>query len=163
MHELDSVRQRMPENVTPAQRELLFPHFLELPDLAYPLDAWAWKEPMRQTMLKLGEVKGLDLQAGRRLARRFVDAGLKDVSVKRYMWPCGNWDGYTDVEKRAAEDYGRGMGVHLPVLIRKLGEAQDVVTVEEVEAAAKSAEKNAEEWETGREFLWFYVVSGRKE
>jgi len=162
MHDLDLSFNRVPSSITLAQRSAMHPHSLSLPSLAHPLDSWAEAKPWVTTLHKILAAKDMDARCGRQLPRLFAEAGLQDVRIKRYVHAHTHADAYRDVEKRYAVHHRDSIGAHMPDLIRKLGMGQDVVSKEEIEAAAEGARKNNEDWETGSGFCWFYVVCGRK-
>jgi hypothetical protein len=165
MHDLDMRIYRTPEPMTSADRAMLNPHALTLAELqkrSHPTEAWHETCTWVTTINRLSAAKGLDGECGLHLPSLFVDAGLEDVRIKRYIYPYSMSDGYTEVEKKFAQHHREGMGVHLPDLIRKLGQGQDVVSHEDVENACEGARKENENWETGRKFIWMYVVCGRK-
>jgi hypothetical protein len=165
MHDLDMSRYRAPEPITPSQRASFRPHSLTLAEVeskSHPADAWRTPCSWLTTFGKLSAAKGLDVHCGKRLPLLFVEAGLEDVQIKRYMYPFTVWEGMTDVEKTFATYHKKGMGKHFPHLIRKLGQGQNTVAQEDVEKAYEGARKENEGSESSRGFVWIYVVCGRK-
>jgi hypothetical protein len=165
MHDLDMQNYCAPQPLTPSTRALLNPHFLTLDEMQakfHPTETWLAPSNWMKPFNKLNAVKGLDGRCGSRLPHLFVDAGLQDVQIKRYMYPFSKFDGMTEVETKFALHHREGMGRHLPDLIRKIAQGQDVVSQKEVEEACEDARKDNEEWEKGKEFVWLYVVFGRK-
>jgi hypothetical protein len=167
MHDIDMRLYRIPRPMTSADRAMLNPHTLtlaELQDNSHPTEAWREQSAWMTTLNRLCAAKGLDGKCGSHLLGVFVGAGLEDVRIKRYIYAYSMSDGYTDVEKKFAQHHREGMGRHLPDLIKKMGQGQDVVSQEDVEKAIEDAEKENEKenWETGGRFVYMYVVCGRK-
>jgi hypothetical protein len=165
MHEMDVQKYCVPQPMTPSKRALLNPHFLTLDELqakSHPTETWFAPSNWMTTYNKLNAVKGMDGRCGWRLPRLFADAGLQDVQIERYIYPFSMFDGMTEIETKFALHHREGMGRHLPDLIRKVAEGQDVVSQKEVEDACEEARKENEEWEEGKGFVWLYVVLGRK-
>lgn len=165
MHDMDISIYRVPENITPSQREMLRPHSLSLTELqndSHPVDAWRVSCDWADIFKQLCAAKGMDLECGKKLAGMFVEAGLEDVHVRRYAYYMGLWDGLTDVEKKFAQFHEKTMGSDLGRAIFKVGLGQDAVSQERIDQAYAGVNKEAENWEGNRKFFFIYAVCGRK-
>jgi hypothetical protein len=165
MHDLDFSYHRVPDPLTPSQREFLRPHSLTLSELrskSHPADAWLAPCSWVETFKELCAAKGMDLECGRGLPFMFAEAGLEDVHIRRYVYYFGSWDGMTDVEREFAEFHRKTMAVDLAQAIYKVGQGQDAVSEERVEQAVADVEKEKEKWEGNRGFFFIYAVCGRK-
>jgi hypothetical protein len=165
MHDLDISVHRAPDPMTPAQRAALHPHSITLAELSsksHPADAWLAPCDWAETFAKLCAVKGMDITCGRRIPHMFAEAGLENIQIKRYMYPMGAWEGLTDAERNMALHHRDGMGTHMPVAIRQVGQGQDVILKEDVEKASEGARRENEMCDRNRGFLLLYVVCGRK-
>jgi hypothetical protein len=167
MHDLNMRIYRVPSPTTSTDRAMLNPHTLTLAEMqknSHPTEAWHEPRVWLETLNQLSAAKGLDGECGLHLPGEFVEAGLEDVRIKRYIYPYSMSEGYTDVEKNFARHHREGMGGHLSDLIKKMGQGQNVVSQEDVEKAVEDAKKanEKENWGTGGEFIWMYVVCGRK-
>ncbi|KAH3990333.1 hypothetical protein HBH70_167450 [Parastagonospora nodorum] len=111
---------------------------------------------------RLCRTKGLESLCGEKLPRWFVEAGLEDVQIKRYMLPMGQWEGMTEAERKFGEHYPIGIGASMLVSMRKLGQGQNEVSQEDIEKGVEGANKVKQEWQKYRGFFWVYAVCGRK-
>ena len=78
------------------------------------------------------------------------------------MVPYSRWKDLTEAERAFAdylETFARDV---IPVAIRKAGENAGPEYAREVEEAVRDVRKYYEAFEGGRNFLWMYVVCGRK-
>ncbi|KAH8727957.1 S-adenosyl-L-methionine-dependent methyltransferase [Phaeosphaeriaceae sp. PMI808] len=162
MHEFDNSMCRVPNPINTTVRASLHPHSLGISNGQldpHPADQLSAPFGWMKTWDKLGASQGIDITCGRQLPRLFVEAGLTEVSVTRYLYPISSFEGLTDVEKRFAVFHHETMGAYFPDVIRKVGQGQDE---QEVEKAAEEARKENEGWRKNRGFVWFYVICGRK-
>lgn len=165
MHDLDMSIHRIPHSITATQHKTLRPHNLPVDQVrstADPTHAFLSRPQWQITLDKLLNAKGLDPTCGSRLPGLFVDAGLQDVQVRRYLYPLSVWEGSTEAEKRCAEHHKGTMGNELPMMLKKLGTGSHLVGDVELQSAIQGAEAERDEWERSRGFIWLYVVSGRK-
>jgi hypothetical protein len=145
----------------------LRPHSITLSEIAnssHPADAYQHASPWLwdTTFGRLLALKGVDLYCGPNIPTLFAEAGLTDIKIRRYMIPYSRWEVLTK-EERAMGDYLEGFLRDLiPVAIRKAGENAGPEYKEEAEEAVRDAKRYHEAYEGGRNFLWMYVVCGRK-
>ena len=92
----------------------------------------------------------------------FADAGLTDIRIKRYMFPFGRWDELTSEERGMADYMGTAWKEVLPVLLKKAGDSAGPEYAEDAEKGIRDVKKYYETYEGGRNFMWMYVVCGRK-
>ena len=104
----------------------------------------------------------MDIYCGSKIGSLFADAGLIDIHIKRYMFPFSKWDELTNEERETAEYIGIAWKEVLPILIRKAGDNAGAEYADDVEKGIRDVEKFYETFEGGRNFLWMYVVCGRK-
>lgn len=107
-------------------------------------------------------MKDVDLYCGSKIPSLFAEAGLTDIRIERYMIPYSRWKDLTEVERAFAdylETFARDV---VPVAIRKAGENAGPEYAQEVEEAIRDVRRYHEAFEGGRNFLWMYVVCGRK-
>jgi hypothetical protein len=166
MHDIDFTSYRVPEDPTPAQREMIRPHSLSLAealDESHPLEKWRVECEWEATFKELCANKGMDLESARRLTKWFVENGLEDVQIKRYAYYTGAWEGMTDLERRFALFHRNTSMVDLAAGVRKVGQGQDIVSQDKVERAVADVNKVMnDEWESSRRFYFVYAVCGRK-
>jgi hypothetical protein len=165
MHDIGISIHRIPENLTPSQREMLRPHSLTLEELksqSHPADAWLAPCDWEHTFKQLCAAKGMDLDCGKKLPFMFADAGLEDVQIKRYVYYLGAWEDMTDAERNFAEFHKKTMAVDLPQAISRVGQGQDVVSQEKVAQAIADTKKECEQWDGNRGFFFIYAVCGRR-
>jgi hypothetical protein len=165
MHDLDISIHRVPAHTTPSQREALHPHSLTLSELSsrsHAADALLAPCEWTDTFAKLCVAKGMDLNCGQKIPYMFVEAGLENIQIKRYIYPIGGWDGWTDAEQKLAVHHRDQIGSHMPQAIKKAGQGQDVVSKENVERACEGARKENEMWDNNTAFIFMYAVCGMK-
>jgi hypothetical protein len=114
MHDLDFSYHSIPPDLTSSQRESIRPHTFPYPIPAHPADSWLTSVPWVTTYQRLFQAAGMDATCGRQLPRWFHEAGLQDVQITRYAYPLGNWEGYTDTERRVGDYHRKTMGAHMP-------------------------------------------------
>lgn len=165
MHDLSCAIQHVPFSVSSLDH--LRPHPIttsELANSSHPTNAfhratpWRWETIFRKFLA----LKGVDLYCGSAIPALFAEAGLTDVSVTRYMVPYSRWEGLTEEEKAVADFYESFIRGVIPVSIRKAGENAGPEYAEEVEEAVRDAKRYHDAYDGGRNFLWMYVVCGRK-
>lgn len=165
MHDYDHRLRRVPKHVS--SFEHLRPHSITVPEIVHSshrTDAYHQPSPwLWDTVLgKLLALKNVDVRCGSKIPSLFAEAGLVEIKITRYMMPYSRWEGLT-LEERANADYLETFVRNVvPVALRKTGENAGPAYAEEVEAAIANARKYSEAYEGGREFLWMYVVCGRK-
>jgi hypothetical protein len=166
MHDIEFNSYRVPEDPTPAQREMTRPHSLTLAEAlneSHPLEAWRNPCEWEETFKELCAHKGMDLESAKKLPKWFVENGLEDVQIKRYAYYTGAWEGMTDAERRFALFHKNTSMVDLVAGVRKVGQGQDVVSQDKVErAVAEMNELVNDKWESSRSFDFVYAVCGRK-
>lgn len=118
-------------------------------------------EPWRAIWHNLMRSRGLEPRIGSLLAGYFVDAGLEEIRVERYVLPFGIWEGMTDAQRCMAPVHEAFVREDAPVLIRKLGSANSMSS-EEVDKVVEDLKAFVERFEGNREFGWVYIVYGRK-
>ncbi|KAJ4379597.1 hypothetical protein N0V86_004778 [Didymella sp. IMI 355093] len=119
---------------------------------------WLWET----TLGKLLALKDVDLYCGSKIPSLFAEAGLTDLRIKRYMVPYSRWEDLTEAERGFADYLETFLRDVIPVAIRKAGENAGPKYTQEVEEAIKDVERYYKAFEGGRNFLWMYVVCGRK-
>ncbi|KAF2450248.1 hypothetical protein P171DRAFT_402538 [Karstenula rhodostoma CBS 690.94] len=107
-------------------------------------------------------LKDVDLYCGVHIASLFAEAGLTDIRVTRYLVPYSRWEGLTREEKEMADYLETVVRDIIPIAIRKAGENAGPEYGREVDEAVTDARKYLEAYDGGRDFLWLYVVCGRK-
>ena len=165
MHDFSNAIHHIPAHVS--SFEHLRPHAISISEIAtasHPTDAYQHPSPWlwETTFGKLLALKGVDLYCGSKIPSLFADAGLTNIRIKRYMVPYSRWKDLTEVERAFAdylETFARDV---IPVAIRKAGENAGPEYAREVEEAVRDVRKYYEAFEGGRNFLWMYVVCGRK-
>lgn len=165
MHDFSNAIHHVPAHVS--SLKYLRPHSISISEIetaSHSTDAyqhpypWLWET----TLGKLLALKDVDLYCGSKIPSLFAEIGLVDISIKRYMVPYSRWDDLTEVE-RAFSDYLETFARDvMPVAIRKAGENAGPEYAQEVEEAIRDARRYHEAYEGGRNFLWMYVVCGRK-
>jgi hypothetical protein len=165
MHDFSNAIHHVPAHIS--SLEHLRPHSISISEVATASHAtdvfqhpspWLWET----TFGKLLALKGVDLYCGSKIASLFVEAGLIDTRIKRYMVPYSRWEDLTEAERAFAdylETFARDV---IPVAIRKAGENAGLEYAQEVEVAIRDVRRYHEAFEGGRNFLWMYVVSARK-
>lgn len=169
MHEYDMMSYRIPDNLDLLQSDLMLPKTMSLAELQQgnqDTDKFMSPYQWNHTLAKLAAAKGINVRAGHDLPSLFEAAGLDDIQITRYVAPFGMWKagGLSDAARKMAPQ-NRGFIQNLiPMLLRKLyGEVgKSLVSAEEVERAAQSAIKRAQNWDAAREWMFLYVVRGRK-
>lgn len=165
MHDYDHKIRRVPEHVS--SFEHLRPHAISISEIthsSHPADdyhdisTWLWDT----TFEKLLALSDVDIRCGSKIASLFVEAGLTDIKIRRYMVPYSRWEGLTTEEKEIADYLETFVRDLVPVATRKAGENAGSEYSLEVEAAIDDARKYYEGYQGGRNFLWMYVVCGRK-
>jgi hypothetical protein len=166
MHDINFVPYRVPQDVTAAQREMLRPHSLTLSESqtgCHPVEAWRISSEWEETFRELCANKGMDLESAEKLPKWFVENGLEDVRIKRYVYYAGAWEGMTDAERRFALFHKNSTAVDLAAAIRKVGQGQDKVSQDRVERAVGGLnEEINHKWNSSRKFYFIYAVCGRK-
>ncbi|KAF3003666.1 hypothetical protein E8E13_008392 [Curvularia kusanoi] len=165
MHELSTEVYNIPDNVT--SLEYLRPHAITIDQLAnssHPSDASSNRLPFlwEAILNKLLALKGVDPHCAPKIPTLFEAAGLRDIHIKRYMFPWGRWEGQTR-EEQAIADYTVATTLEImPVALRKAGEDAGPEYSEETEAALKDIERFQQVLSEGRNFIWICVICGRK-
>ena len=117
---------------------------------------WKWLQVMREGARQ----KGLDLAIGRKLETYMRDAGLVDVSVKRYGIPTGTWDVKERPETRRIGAFsGRELATPYKQLIPKAVEGLGLAEQEVRELVEEAVE--CLKAEDGKEW-GIYVTIGRR-
>ena len=165
MHDLSNAVHHVPEEVS--SLEHLRPHDITIEQIAnrsHPTDAYQQRSPwLWDTVLgKLLALKDVDLYCGSKIPSLFADAGLEDVCIRRYMVPYSRWDELTREEKEMADYLETFVRDLIPVAIRKAGDNAGPEYAGEIEEAVRDVKRYHEAYEGGRNFLWMYVVCGRK-
>ncbi|KAJ8112650.1 hypothetical protein OPT61_g5022 [Boeremia exigua] len=165
MHDFSQAVRRVPAHVS--SLEHLRPHSITIPEIAnssHPADAyhdpspWLWEV----TFEKLLALKGVDTHCGSKIPSLFAEAGLTDIRIRRYMVPYSRWEGLTKEEKDMADYLETFIRDLVPVAIRKAGQNAGPEYAQEAEEAIADTKRYHEAYEGGRDFLWMYVVCGRK-
>lgn len=165
MHDFDLMIRHVPENVSSLVH--LRPHSMTISedvnsshrtDAYQHLSTWHW-DTIFENLLAL---KGVDIRCGSKIASLFAAAGLTDIRIRRDMVPYSRWEGLTPEEKEFADYLETFVRDLVPVAIRKAGESAGPEFALEAKAAIEDARKYYEAYEGGRDFLWMYVVCGRK-
>jgi hypothetical protein len=165
MHDLDISVHRVPDPMTHSQREALHPHSITLSELSsrsHAADALLGPCDWTEIFAKLCTARGMALDCGRKIPHMFVEAGLENIQIKRYMYPMSVWEGLTDAEEKLALHHRDQIGRHMPEAIKKVGQSQDIIGKEEVERACEGAREENELWDRNRGFIFMYAVCGRK-
>jgi hypothetical protein len=166
MHDLDFSAYRVPENATAEQREAIRPHALTLEEFqneSHPAEKWRAPGGWHETFAELCTNKGMDSQCGGKLLTWFMENGLEDVRVKRYVYSTSVWEGMTDLENKFAQFHKDYSANDLMAAVRKLGQGQDAISQEKVEEAAAGVKKEVDDgWTSTRGFHFVYAVCGRK-
>ena len=165
MHDLSNAIHHVPAYVSSLKH--LRPHDITIEQIAnstHPTDAYQHSSPWPwETILgKLLALQDVDLYCGSKIPSLFVDAGLTDIHVKRYMMPYSRWEGLTREEKAMADYLETFVRDMIPVAIRKAGESAGPEYAREIEKAVRDAKRYHEAFDGGRNFVWMYVVCGRK-
>lgn len=147
--------------------EHLRPHSITLSELAthgHPSEAYQVSNPSlwETTLAKLLAIKQADIYCGQNLPLYFSQAGLVDITVKRYMIPHGRWKDLTREEKEMADYIERFVRDVIPICIRKAGENAGPEHALDVQEAIQDVKKYHSKYESEKNFLWMYVVCGRK-
>lgn len=165
MHDFSNAVHHVPKHVSSFDH--LRPHSISISEIAnasHPTDAyqdltpWLWET----TFAKLLALKGVDLYCGSKIPSLFAEAGLVDIRIKRYMVPYSRWEDLTEAERAFADFLEPFVRDVIPVAIRKAGENDGPEFAQEVEEAIRDVKRYYENFEGGRNFLWMYVVCGRK-
>lgn len=165
MHDYCLQIRHIPEHVS--STEHLRPHSITISEIAnsnHPTDAyqypsfWLWDSVFE----KLLALKGVDIRCGSKIPSLFAEAGLTDIRITRYMMPYSRWEGLTKQEKANADYLETFVRDLIPIALRKAGENAGPGYAKDVEAAIADARKYYEAYEGGRNFVWMYVVCGRK-
>ncbi|OSS45178.1 hypothetical protein B5807_09373 [Epicoccum nigrum] len=165
MHDLSTKIQHILPHIS--SFEHFRPHSITINEIAnssHPTDsyyspsAFIWDSILN----KLLALKDVDSYCGSNIGSLFTDAGLTDIHIKRYMFPFGTWDELTGEERGTADYMGTSWKEVLPVLFKKAGENAGPEYAEDVVKAIRDVKKFYESYEGGRNFLWMYVVCGRK-
>ncbi|KAL6703576.1 hypothetical protein ACN47E_009521 [Coniothyrium glycines] len=165
MHDLSNQPHHVPSPVS--SFEHLRPHDITMEQIrttSHPTDAYQHASPWLwdTTFHKLLAVKHVDLYCGPNIPFLFANAGLVDMTIRRYMMPYSRWDGLTR-EETAISDYLETFVRDLvPMSIRKAGENAGPEYAAEAERAVEDAKRYHAAYDGGRNFLWMYVVCGRK-
>lgn len=164
MHELDTMRLRVPEGFSAV--DILRPGTVSLStfQLGHVTDDFLHPPQWFPILQRLVMPKGLDLRPGIHLAQLFSDAGLEDIQVTRYLCPLGLSDGLklTEAERRFAPMYKPFYGYVIPMMLRKLAKEAGGVDEKEIEREIENGWERVENWDGHQEFVYFYVVCGRK-
>jgi hypothetical protein len=165
MHDLSNAIHHVPADIS--SLEHLRPHDITIEQIAnstHPTDAYQHPSPWLWDTIfgKLLALKDVDLYCGSKIPSLFADAGLTDIRIKRYMVPYSRWEGLTREEKAMADYLETFVRDLIPVAIRKAGENAGPEYAQEIETAVRDAKRYHKEFEGGRNFLWMYVVCGRK-
>ena len=117
---------------------------------------WKWLKAMREGARR----KGLDMDCGRNMTSYMREAGLREVSQRRYGIPTGTWDVARRPEtRRIGTHHARELAVPYRDLIPKAVEGLGL-SEEEVRELVDECEECLKE-EEGKE--WFiYVTIGRR-
>ena len=165
MHDLSTELQHVPEQVS--SLEHCRPHSITINEIANSSHrtnsycsptTWAWVTVLD----KLLALKDGDIYCGSKIGSLFADAGLTDIHIKRYMFPFSRWDELTSEERGMADYMGTAWKEVLPILIKKAGDSAGPEYAEDAERGVRDVEKYYETFEGGRNFMWMYVVCGRK-
>lgn len=165
MHDFSNAVHHVPAGVDSTAH--LRPHTITMPEIvasSHLTDAyheatpWLWET----TLSKLLALKDVDLYCGPNIPFLFAKAGLVDITVRRYMVPYSTWEGLTREEQEMAEYLECFIRDYVPISLRKAGENAGPEYKEVVEEAIRDAKKYHEAYSGGRNFLWMYVVCGRK-
>lgn len=165
MHDFSNAVQHVPVGIDSTTH--LRSHTITMAELAassHPTDAyhqatpWLWET----TTAKLLALKDVDIYCGRNIPFLFEKAGLVDITIRRYMVPYSTWDGLTREEQEIGEYLECFIRDYVPITLRKAGENAGPGYEDEVVAAILDAKKYHETYVGGRNFLWMYVVCGRK-
>jgi hypothetical protein len=169
MHDFDMLTHRVPKNMPASEfRTLLRPETVSQSafQAGNVTDTFADPPLWFPTLQQLASAKGINIRCGKDLPQLFHEADLEDIQVTRYMCPLGIWgvngDGLTEAEKRFAPMYRPFWSNIVPMLLRKLAGGTEGVDGSEIGRAIDSAVQRSENWDGDREFLYFYVVCGRK-
>ncbi len=165
MHDFDHSLRHVPAHVS--SLEHLRPHSITISEIAnssHPADIyhhhapWLWDA----TFDKLLSLKDVDIRCGSHIPSLFAEAGLTDIMIRRYMVPYSRWEGLTREEKEFADYLETFIRDLVPVAIRKAGENAGSQYALEAEEAVADARRYHQAYEGGRDFLWMYVICGRK-
>ena len=165
MHDLSTEIQHIPAHIS--SLEHFRPHAITINAIAnssHPTSSFCAPSTFIWDSIldKLLALKDVDIYCGSKIGSLFADAGLIDIHIKRYMFPFSKWDELTNQERETAEYIGIGWKEVLPILIRKAGDNAGAEYADDVEKGIRDVEKFYETFEGGRNFLWMYVVCGRK-
>ena len=136
----------------------------EIANSSHPTDSYYSRSPFIWDSIldRLLARKDVDIYCGSKIGSLFANAGLTDIHIKRYMFPFGRWDELTSEERETADFLETSWKAVLPVVIRKSGENAGPEYAKDAEKAIQDMKKFYEGYEGGRNFLWLYVVCGRK-
>lgn len=169
MHEYDIMTYRIPDDLDLTKTNLFLPRtmsFAELQQANEKTSQFMAPYQWYHTISKLAAPKGINVRAGHDLPMMLEAAGLQDVQITRYIVPLGMWKaGGLSLAQQKMASQNRGFLQYLvPMLLRKLHRESgtEMVTEAEVERAAQSSIDRTVDWDADREFIYLYVVYGRK-
>jgi hypothetical protein len=165
MHDLSTDVQHIPAHIS--SLEHFRPHSItsnEIANSSHPTDSYCSPSTCIWDSIldKLLALKDVDIYCGSKIGSLFADAGLTDIRIKRYMFPFGRWDELTSEERGMADYIGTSWKEVLPILIKRAGDNAGPEYAEDVERGIRDVMKFYETFEGGKNFLWMYVVCGRK-